>query len=92
MNAAVPVWFLVALAAAYVLAPGAPDVPLNGIPIGQTGIVTLVLLIGTWLWTRRNAKPAAISLVIVFVALIAIKFTIASVTPKSGWLARYYAN
>ena len=92
MTAAVPVWFLVALAAAYVLAPGAPDVPLNGIPIGQTGIVTLVLLIGSWLWTRRHAKTAAVSLVVLFVALIAIKFTIASVTPKSGWLARYYAN
>ncbi len=92
MNAAVPVWFLVALAAAYVLAPGAPDVPLNGIPIGQTGIVTLVLLIGTWLWTRRNARPAAVSLVVLFVALIAIKFTIASVTPKPGWLGRYHAN
>ena len=92
MNAAVPVWFLVALAAAYVLAPGAPDVPLNGIPIGQTGIVTLVLLIGTWLWTRRHAKAAAVSLAVLFAALIAIKFTIASVTPTYGWLARYYAN
>jgi hypothetical protein len=83
---------LVALAAAYVLTPGAPDVPLNGMPIGQTGIVTLVLLIGTWLWTRRNAKPAAVSLAILLVALIAIKFTLATATPKSGWLARYYAN
>ncbi len=92
MNAAVPVWFLVALAAAYALAPGAPDVPLNGIPIGQTGVVTLVLLIGTWLWTRRKAKPAAMWLAVLFIALIAIKFTIAAVTPRFGWLASYYAN
>lgn len=44
------------------------------------------------MWTRRHVKTAAISLAVLFVALVAIKFTIASVTPKSGWLARYYAN
>ncbi len=81
-----------ALAAAYVLAPGAPDVPLNGIPIGQTGTVTLVMLVGTWLWTRRNAKPAAFWLVILFVALIGAKAAIGWATPQTGWLARYYAN
>jgi hypothetical protein len=88
----VPLGLPIAAAVAYVMTPGAPDVPLAGLPIGQAGIVTLVLVVGAWLWTRRTAPPVRFALVAVLVLLAVIKLSLAAVTPQSGWLARYYAN
>ena len=88
----VPTWLLIVVATAYVLAPGAPGLPLSGIPIGQTGIVTLVALIGTGIWTGRAANRVAAKWVVVVAVAVGLKIALAAMTPQIGWLGRYYAN
>jgi hypothetical protein len=92
MRSRISIGWLVALAVAYLLAPGAPNLPLSGIPIGQTGIVVLTLIVGTWLWVRREAAPVSGARVAMVALLIAIKVAVGLVTPHTGWLGRYYAN
>lgn len=85
-------WALVAVAALYVLVPGHPQLPLDGMPIGQTGIVILVALFGLAAWTRHQATAVSPKAVILLAALVAAKLAIATVTPAAGWLGHYYAN
>lgn len=87
-----PIWVLVLVGLGYVLAPGVAWLPLSGIPIGQTGIVVLTAVIGAWIWTRGSATPADGRWVALIAVAILIKVTLATVTPHTGWLGRYYAN
>ncbi len=81
------------VAALYLIAPGHPDVLLAGLPVGQTGTVLLVLLVGAWAWTRDVACQAPKPLLTGLVATaIAVKVVIAALAPPSGWSASYYAN
>ena len=81
------------VAALYLIAPGHPDVLLAGLPLGQTGSVLLVLLVGAWAWTRGVEFPApSPRLTALVAAAIAVKVLIAAVAPPSGWSASYYAN
>ena len=84
---------LVFAAAAYLVAPGHPDIALAGLPLGQAGTTLLILLIATWAWTRGMPFPAPRpSLTRVVVFAIAIKLILAAVVPQSGWLAEYFTN
>ncbi len=75
------------------LAPGHPQLPLAGVPIGQTGTVILILLISTAIWSRQSATSSgAWRRALVLGVLIAIKIGVSSVAPVTGWLARYHAN
>jgi len=81
------------VAALYLIAPGHPDVLLAGLPLGQTGTVLLVLLVGAWLWTRGVAVTVPRPLLTALVAAaIAVKVLLALLAPPSGWSASYYAN
>ena len=84
---------LVFAAAAYLVAPGHPDIALAGLPLGQAGTTLLILLIATWAWTRGTPFPAPRPSLtgVVFIA-IAMKLMLAAVVPQSGWLAEYFAN
>ncbi|MEO8678744.1 MAG: glycosyltransferase family 39 protein [Vicinamibacterales bacterium] len=84
---------LVFLAGLYLIAPGHPDLPLSGLPLGQVGTLVLVALIGTWLWCRHAAAAAPRrSLTTAIVIVLVLKIAIAAMAPVSGWRANYYAN
>ena len=78
------------LAALYVLAPGHPELPLAGVPIGQTGIAALVVLalLGSLSTPRKVPRSANLAITL----LIAIKMIAAFVVPEPGWLAHYHAD
>ncbi len=92
MTGRVPAWAVIAAGIIYVLAPGHPQLPLSGIPTGQSGVVVLTVLIGLWLWSRPPAVDFATTRVVLLAAIIAAKIVTALVTPATGWLGRYYAN
>lgn len=79
-------------AALYLIAPGHPDVPLAGLPLGQTGAALLILLIATLWWTRDVVSAPRAALNRAIVAVLFVKVVLALVAPQSGWLANYYAN
>ena len=92
-------WLIGLVSVLYVLAPGHPQLPLGGLPIGQTGIVALVLLIGAWSWARpfgsqSSSGHSALPIVrtAVLCGLVVAKLGVAWVAPDIGWLGRYYAN
>jgi hypothetical protein len=85
-------WILVAAGVAYVFVPGAPHVPVSGIPIGQSGIAALVLLIGGWWWARRHLDTVATAAVVALTLLVGVKIAIGWWAPQPGWRAQYYAN
>jgi hypothetical protein len=92
MKVRLPLWIFTLLAIAYVIAPGAPGAPVSGIPIGQTGSVALVLIVGASLWARRARPDVGLPAVLIMAIVIAIKISLAAISPEPGWLARYYAN
>ena len=84
---------LLAFAAAlYLLTPGHPDVPLSGIPLGQTGATLLIVLLVAAAWTRDVAVPVKPILIRALGIAVAIKFAVAIAVPQLGWLTTYYAN
>ena len=74
----------------YVLAPGHPELPLAGIPIGQTGVVVLVAAALFGSLSIRTQVPR--SAIVAMGMLIAIKATASIVVPEPGWLAYYHAS
>jgi hypothetical protein len=92
MRPRLPLWLVVAIAAAYVIAPGVSGLPLSGLPFGQTGIVVLTMLIGGYVWTRRESKPVPASWIVTLLLATVVKIALSAITPQAGWLARYYAN
>lgn len=83
---------LLFMAALYLVARGHPDVPLGGIPLGQTGAFLLVVIATAALWTRDVSAPPSGRLVTAIAGAVVLKLAIAAVVPQSGWLALYYAN
>lgn len=80
-------------AALFIVLPGHPDVPLAGLPLGQSGTVLLVGLIGGVVWARGvPAWPVARPVVWALVSAIVLKVLLAILAAPSGWLASYYAN
>jgi hypothetical protein len=78
------------LAALYVLAPGHPELPLAGIPIGQSGIVALVAvaLVGSLSLRRQAPRSASLAMAV----LVGVKVAAALMVPEPGWLAYYHAG
>jgi 4-amino-4-deoxy-L-arabinose transferase-like glycosyltransferase len=83
---------LVCAAAVYLIAPGHPDLMFGGLPLGQSGTVFLIALIGAWAWTRDVSGRTHSWPVATVGAAIALKLAFAWLAPHSGWLAHYYAN
>lgn len=84
---------LVFAAALYLIIPGHPDALLSGVPLGQTGTVLVILLIGCWAWTRDSVpSPPPPWLLGAVIAAIVVKIALGTVAPASGWLGAYYAN
>jgi hypothetical protein len=83
---------LLFLSALYLIAPGHPDAPLGGLPLGNSGTFLLVVIAVVALWTRHvPAVPPSIAIWLIAAATV-LKLAIAAIVPSSGWIADYYAN
>lgn len=81
-------------AVAYIAAPGHPDLPFRGIPLGVSGLAAIVVLV-TIAWWARDERPSARSrsrIAFLLIALAVLKVAVDLAATQSGWLARYYAN
>ena len=85
---------LLAVAIVYLVAPGHPQLPFQGVPLGLSGaaaVAVLVLVFAFW-GSSSVDHPKIKGTLLVAVVLVGLKVLVGLMSPTAGWSGRYYAN